>query len=134
MNRIVFATVKELFDELRERGQSLARVETVATTKTDGKTKLRYTIFEIYVTAQIEGNVGIVVIPYHQTYSGLVKHEEKVIDEKEYNLLSKIKKMAKDDIKLLSGAYWNEKPFFGAVELEKRLPHWDSSRKMVDLR
>lgn len=123
MNRIVFAAVKELFDELRERGISEARVETVATTKTDGKTKLRYTIFEIYVTAKLKDDVGIVVIPYHQTYSGLVKHEEKMIDKKEYSLLSKIEKMAGEDIKLLSGAYWTEKPFFGKIELEKRLPN-----------
>ncbi len=69
------------------------------------------TSFEIYVTAKLKDDVGIVVIPYHQTYSGLVKHEENMIDKKEYSLLSKIEKMAGEDIKLLSGAYWTEKPF-----------------------
>ena len=118
MNQIVFATVKELFDELRGRGISEARVETVAKSKTDGKTKLRYTIFELYVTAQIEDNVGIVVIPYHQTYSGLVRSEEKKIDTKESSLLGKIDRMAKEDIRLLDGAYWTEKPFFGSVGLD----------------
>ena len=112
---IVFATVEEMFDELESREIKEARLETVTTTQ-QSKAGIRQSLFELYVTAKVDDEVTLVVVPFHQSFEGLVAQEAPKIDTKERELVAKVEELArKGGIQLLSGAYWSELPFRGTV-------------------
>ena len=115
--KIVYATVEDLFAELKTKGVKEARAETVAITRTIRKT--RWVHFYLYVTAKVDGVLAQVVIPYHRTTEGMVQQQGSFLNAKESSLLKSCMEIAKKNgINLLSGAYWEEgkEPFMGALK------------------
>lgn len=112
--KIVFASLSELFDELRERKINQARVETVVSNYS--KSNLRVLRFDIYVSAKLEDDCfGVVVIPLFKTFQGLAEQQRDEINEKEEALFKQIKERA-GDIILKNGSFWEGEPFRGGLD------------------